>query len=188
MKERRKLEISNDLLLNWFLRGSEGNKQTFFYLRAFFASHLASVSVFQLILGSQLVPSVLFFDDRQKVCIPGSLDGMTGIVELPLSDQIQRLLPKFVLKGSFSTSWMAAVNSISKTLTKLALLLNTFVAEEKQQKVPAASVLARVKQLAMQETTDTRKTDDQFQFAVMDHLIETSNNAFHAQAVKVGWV
>jgi hypothetical protein len=130
----------------------------------------------------------LFFDDRQKVCIPGSLDGMTRIVQLPLSDQIQKLFPKFVLKGSFSTSWMAAVNSISKTLPKLTLLLNSFVAQEKQQKVLAAFDLARVKQLAMQETTDTGKTDDRFQFAVMDHLIETSNNAFQAQAVKVGWV
>jgi hypothetical protein len=108
------LEIPNDLLLNWFIRGSEGNKQNFLYLRASFASSLASVSVFQLILGSQPLPSVLFFDDRQKVSIPGSLDGMTGIVQLPLSDQIQKPLPKFVLKGSFSTSWMAVVNSISK--------------------------------------------------------------------------
>jgi hypothetical protein len=69
----------------------------------------------------------------------------------------------------------------------LTLLLNTFVAQEKLQKVPAASVLERVKQLAVQETTDTGKTDDQFPFAVLDHLIETSNNAFHAQTVKVGW-
>jgi hypothetical protein len=149
---------------------------------------LASVSVFQLILGSQPLPSVLSFDVRQKVCIPGSLDGMTRIVELTLSDQIQKLLPKFVLKGLFSTSWMAAVNSISKTLTKLTLLLNTLVAQEELQKVPVASVLARAKQLAVQETTDTGKTDDQFPFAMLDHLIETSNNAFHAQAVKVGWV
>jgi hypothetical protein len=138
-------------------------------LRAFFASDLASVSVFQLIFGSQPLPSVLCFDDRQKVCIPGSLDGMTGIVQLPLSDQIQKLLPKFVLKGSFSTSWMAAVNSISKNLTKLTLLLNTFVAQEKLQKVPAESVLARAKQLVVQETMDIGKTDDQFPFAVLNH-------------------
>jgi hypothetical protein len=188
IRERRALPIPDSMLLDWFIQGSEATKSNFLFLRSSFASHLAVASAFQILFGAHPCPSVLFFDDRQRVCIPGSIGENNHIVHLPLSDQIQKLLPRFVLKGSFSTSWGTVMNSIGKNATKLTILLTVLVPQDNAKKLPPKAMVNRVTKLSVQITESTGKCDELFPFALLDHLIDASNNAFHAQTMRFGWV
>jgi hypothetical protein len=188
VRERRSLSIRDDLLLEWLIRGSESNKSNFLFLRSSFASHLAVISAFQLVFGAQLLPAVLFMDDRQRICIPGSIGGVSTVMHLPLSDQIHRTLPGFVLRGSFASTWQTVVNAIHKNVTKLTISLTALLPPDTAKRPSPRSMTVRVEKAAVQAAREATKSDDEFPFKLIDHLIDNSSNAFHAQTIRFGWV
>jgi hypothetical protein len=188
VRERRSLNIRDDLLLEWLIRGSESNKSNFLFLRSSFASHLAVVSAFQLLFGAHPLPPVLFMDDRQRICIPGSIGGASIVMHLPLTDQIQRMLPGFVLRGSFASTWQTVVNAIHKNVTKLTICLTALLPQDTAKRPSSRSMIMRVEKASVQTAREATKSDDEFPFKLLDHLIDISSNAFPAQTIRFGWV
>jgi polyhydroxyalkanoate synthesis regulator protein len=132
-------------------------------------------------------PGIAFFADRQRVIMPGFLEIAEFATHLPLTDQIATLLPKYVMKGSFATSWHAVVSALCKNIEKVRLFMNVFV--EKAKSIDAIEIhLERIRKMASHIGEDTDKSDDPFEFALADHLIDCSNTVFNAQMAKIGWI
>jgi hypothetical protein len=196
--ELRQNQLSKSLLLEWFLRVSEGNRVNFFYIRQSFASHLAGLAVLHQTFGPAPLSAQSFAiaEDRQRVLLPGffefekfQVEGNEFVTCLPITEQIGRLLPKYVLKGSFATTWHAVTDSIWRNLDEITLLLQIFLENQEDKRPGALEAAARAAgKMAQQIGEDTDKYDDPFQFALLDHLIECSPNALVCQLTRTGWI
>jgi hypothetical protein len=188
--EKKTINIPTDLLLRWFLRMCEGNRIDFLFQRSAFAANLAESSYIHMIFGSgAMIPMpFLLSNDRQHLIIPGfACEGSQSFQSFPLTDQILALLPKFVLRGTFSQSVLAMGHALYQNGQKVRVLLNAFV-DQKGQRYPPVYLLRRIENFAVVAAEDDGRKDQVFPFDLVDHLIETSNNAFWAQNGRFGWI
>jgi hypothetical protein len=187
--ELRDLPIPKTALLEWALLSCEGSQSNFTFIRQSFACHLAVYLALHHIFGARpsQSPSPLFFEGGQRLAIPGFLDLTGRTTHLPLTDQIGTLLPKYVLTGSFATSWHAIMNSMWKNINKFRIFMLAFMERTETPEGVDAS-LKKIKKLASHVGEDMDKSDDPFEFAILDHLIDCSNNAFRAQLGRIGWI
>lgn len=200
-KELQTSTLPSDLLFQWFVKGTDGDKRNFLFMRQGMASHFGASCFVHSLFGPvpAYIPPVMFFADRHRVCFPGFSESMHAMQPfyLPLTSNIEKLFPKWVLKGSFSTSWHTVAEGLSKNLDKTSLIYQTFqkqfAAKTASRQYPDPRVrlegyLQRLAKMTSQISEDTEKTDDVFPFSVLDHLIETSHNANLAQLVRAGWI
>jgi hypothetical protein len=198
VRRARQNELSKTLFLDWFLRGAQGSRSNFLYLRQSFASHLAALAALHVVFSPRPSPEpcLAVIEDRQRVLFPGffELAAYQGqvrefAVHLPLTEQIGEALPAYVLKGSFATSWHTVVGEVARDIDKLRIMLHVFL-ETQEHRCPEAieARVARVTKMAQQIGEDTDKYDDPFQFALFDHLVECSATALAAQMIRTGWI
>jgi hypothetical protein len=176
----------DDRLHAWTLRGCDGNRSNFLVARSAFAAHLAAVAFFQGILGrdAPLFPPLLCADDRRRICAPGFIDEQRGRLVLPLTDQIKRLLPEFVIRGAFAAAWHTAADGLAKAPEKIRPLVEGLIRDSEWE----AEVMHKIEKIAVAGGRDTDKTDAIWAFDLLDHLIESSNRVLHADGTKIGWI
>jgi hypothetical protein len=187
--ERRKIEVDNRCLLQYFVRGASGNLNNFIFHRHRFAAFFAGYCVFHALFSPVPAPveTFVFFEDKQTFCMPGFLEEPDFIVHVPLTDQLERVFPKHVLNGSFAATWHIVVNSLLKHLPKFRLITTTLMpraAKAEQMHLP----IDRLEAMGVPMGEDTDKTDDPFHFAVIEHLIQCSNNVFKCQERRIDWI
>lgn len=202
-KERQTIDVPSDLLFKWFVKGSEGNKLNFVFMRQNFASMFSCFSFLHAWFSPRVfcIPSIMFFEDRQKVCMAGFADfsAPQTSFHIALTKNIETLLPKFVLRGSFSTSWMTFATALSKHAEKVRFYMNGLVSRAVRQSLvkmdqsqpmrdPVEVCIRRLALMALPMGEDTDKSDDIFPFSVLEHLIENSQNAVKSQFSHFGWI
>jgi hypothetical protein len=179
-------DFPDDLLLKWAIGGSDGNRNNFLYCRQSIASHYAAFSYLEMLFGSAIrfVPPLLFSVDRQRVFYPGILQGMGGIAFPPLTNQVRRYLPDFVLKGTFSATWLAAANSLGRNIHKVRVLIEAFLPEQRQ----ALGVVERIERMMVVMGKDTDKDESVWGFDLLDHLIECAGQATKVDCTRIAWI
>ena len=184
--QKRSIDLPNDTMFNWFIKGCNGIKNDFLSMRQSFASFFGSISYLHLIFGStrDLTSSIIFMKDRQRICIPGFFNDPYIVSHIFLSNQIQNLIPKYFLKGSFSTSWNILASSLFDNLENLRYFINSLVQFEGNY---LNNVMEKITKTSIHTNENTEKTIEYFPFKLLDHLIENSNNVFNSQFVKIGW-
>ena len=126
----------------------------------------------------------MFNEDRQRVCIPNFLESEDAAVYLPLTNQIHGLLPKFMLRGSFATTWYSMCNTLSLTRKKVKVFLNAITGAIPQ----AERLLTRARKSATNMDCDTEHYQGNFAFSLLNHLLETSNNVVNWNPEMISWV
>jgi hypothetical protein len=178
--------LPDDLFLNWAIRGADGNRANFLFCRQGIASHYAAISCLQVIFRPtiNLVPPILFGVDRQRVMYPGMLLGVSMAVFPPLTDQIRRYLPDFVLRGTFTATWHAVAMAMAKNIPKVQMLVEALLPAERSH----AALPLRIERTAVAVSNDTDKSDVIWAFDLVDHLIECSTNVMRADSTRLAWI
>jgi hypothetical protein len=178
--------LPDDLLLNWAIRGADGNRANFLFCRQGIAAHYAAISCLQLIIrpGAALAPPILFGVDRQRVIYPGMLQGRSTATFPPLTDQVRRYLPDFVLRGAFTATWHAVAAAMAKNIAKVQMLVQALLPAERTH----LAIPQRIEKTAVAVSKDTDKSDAVWAFDIVDHLIECSTNVMRADLTRIAWV
>ena len=186
---RRKGSIPNNLLFKWFVKGIQGHKNDFIFMRKSFASHFATISYLHSLFGTpQMInPSFLFLEDRQRLWFPGYLEKTITYSSLPLTNQINYLLPEYVLRGSFAASWHTIANVIVSNQDRIRSCLYS-IAPHLTDTSQSIKLTERINGFGIVVGEDTDKSDEYFPFLFLDHLIKTSQNCLLVQPTKFGWV
>ena len=198
-KQLQTHDIPSDMVFKWFVNGTDGNKANFLFMRQSLASHLGAVSFLHTLFGAApaYIPPLMLFSDRHRLSYPGFSDvaARMHICHLPLTKNLEALFPKWVLKGSFSTSWHSVAEGLSKNPEKTSLIFNTFLkpiatnnGRPPELRTQITIYLHKLAKMTSQMSEDTEKTDDVFPFTVLNHLIDTSVHANLAQLSRAGWV
>jgi hypothetical protein len=186
--DKRAIGLPRDILFSWFIQTTDGSLIDFLFLRQSFASSFSCASFFQFVSQTSLpfIPSVLLSEDRRGLCIPNFLAGKRGIPHLPLTDQFLNFLPTFVLAGTVATTWhtLAAVMSENKETVRLYL----YAVLTKELRKLGEKMLQRAEIAATNVNPDTDHDERSFAFVLFEHLMQTSNNAFHAQPNGFAWI
>ncbi|OHT08749.1 hypothetical protein TRFO_22664 [Tritrichomonas foetus] len=188
--DRRKATIPDDLLFKWFIKGAQGNKNDFIYMRKSFATHFATISYLHSLFGTpQMInPPLLFYEDRQRIWFPGFMDKTITYASIAMTNQINGLLPEFVMRGSFATSWNTLATVIVSNQDRIRTCLSAIAPELSEDEKQLSRLSERIKGFGSQIGEDTDKSDEYFPFLYLDHLIKTSKNSLLAQPTKFGWV
>lgn len=167
---RKNTNIPQKSLLWWFLQGAEGSKIDFIFMRQSFSSYFGVSSFLHFIFKSRIptLPSLMLFKDRQKCCIPDFLNysprATRYITQTPL---ISGLLPEFVMKGSFSTSWQIIADSLSMYKDRVKIVLRALIVQpdfpNKQQ------IQDYIRNKVMQNQLN-REQEDKLRLNVMQQL------------------
>jgi hypothetical protein len=189
ISDSRRIAIDSKLLLQRFVTFASGNRNNFITLRQHFASFFACFSAFHAIFNPAPTPiePFVFFENRQTMCIPGFLEGRGAILTLPLTPQVETFLPKYVLKGPFAATWHTIMTALCKHTETVQILIGTLLPKglpPRKRQMPAFRLLG----MALQINEATEKFDDPFQFALLDHLIECSQNVFQSRLARVDWI
>jgi hypothetical protein len=186
--EKRVIGLPTDILFSWFIQTANGSLIDFLFSRQRFASSFACASFFQFVSQTSLpvIPSVLLSEDRKGLCLPNFLAGKRGIPHLPLTDQFLNFLPTFVLAGTVATTWHTLAAVISQNKETVRLYLCAVLTRELRKL--KEKMLQRTEIAATNVNTDTDHDERSFAFVLFQHLMETSNNAFHAQPNGFAWI
>ena len=187
-------------------------------MRQSLASHFGAMSFVHFAISPlpSTLPPCMFLNDRLRLCIPGFGDilpiqishapiASLPISCLPITKNIEILFPKWIMRGSFGTSWNAMAATMSKNIDKMSLFFSTFLCQKTytkqfpgqkamrsvQTKLTRDQVrhyIERMIKLAPQIGEDTEKCDDMFPMSLLDHLIDNSRNANKAQISKAAWM
>lgn len=189
-RERKLLFDSNVGLRKWFVDGTEGTFVDFLMMRQAFASSLAFSMSLRIAFGAGLpsIPNIFLSSDRQKVSLPGCFIKRGNYVPVaPLTRSILSIIPKFVLRGSFETSWLSTIDALSKHVTKIRLILDVLKVSESHNEVPNSTVCERIEAMAPSVGEDTEKFSTDFAFDLVSHLIENSTNITDVHA-SYAWI
>jgi hypothetical protein len=180
--------IPEDAFFRWFIQAAEGSMMDFLFLRHSFASSFGCTSFLQCICLAPLqpIPSLLLSEDRKGLCIPNFLTGKYGIPHWPLTDQFQHFFPKFVLNGTIATTWHILASVIAENQDKVKIFLSAVAGKEQRKLV--TRVLLRAEKAAASGCPDAGHEDRPFAFTLVQHLIDVSNNAVHAQPSGFAWI
>jgi hypothetical protein len=186
--DKRAVSIPGDAFFNWFIQTTEGSMMDFLFLRHSFASSFGCASFLQFMCQAPLqqIPSLLLSEDRKGFCIPNFLTGKHGIPHWPLADQFQHFFPKFVLNGTVATTWHVLASVIAENRDKVRVFLSAVVGKEQRKLVNW--MLLRAERAAASGCPDTGHEDRPFAFVLVQHLIDVSNNAVHAQPSGLAWI
>ncbi|EAY22050.1 hypothetical protein TVAG_456850 [Trichomonas vaginalis G3] len=185
----RKIE-SQDIkksVYQWLFSYSEGSKLDFIFMRESISSHISAISAIKFLFmsGYPQYPTILFSTNRCKVSMPRLTHSNHKVCHLPMTQTISEFIPPYVMNGSFSSTWLLVIESFSRNLDKLKIYIKALVEHgEKTSEI----VSDRVRKSSLCEMEDTEKEQNPMPFAVLDHLIATSKNAFNCQETGFAWV
>lgn len=203
-ERRRNNALPSDLLFKWFVKGSKGMKNNFLFMRRSFALHLGSISYLHTLfkLKETVTPPVIFLNDRQRLCYSGFTDLSTEDKQrirvqfssslwhsLALQPQLAGLLPEYVLKGSFATSWHTLADAVNKSEDNIKVFLEALLSSDSESTNRFFdTIMYRARLLAIQTSEDTDKSDEYFPFLILDRLIEMTQNTLNFETNPIGWI
>jgi hypothetical protein len=186
--ERQTHRCQPGKLREWFVRGIDGSKSNFLFMRAAFAASIAAAAAMHEMFGSngfEIAP-FMFANDRQRVFEPAFVAQKERTSHfLPLTNQIVALLPRFVLEGSFTTAWNTLVTGMADKIDKIRVVLTALLPEKDETFVE--DVERRIEKLAV-KIVEGEPTDTYFPFDLIEHMIDNSNNVWKAQTKRFGWL
>jgi hypothetical protein len=155
-------------LRGFFTAHAEGSKIAFLFARQSFAAHLAAFSYLRFLFGVKLAtpPGIEFFGDRLRSTMPGFFqlpDG--GMPQLPITPTVREFLPRYVLKGTFTTTFLTMGEAMNRHSGKVATVLAALWPDEKWQD-GVKKVLKRAEHMAGVISEEGDKTDDPFPSAL----------------------
>lgn len=189
IKERKKVNIDRNFHLKYYVEREGVWKMNYLQMRQNVASCFGVFSAFRFMLAMELplLPSVCFFNERLTVVIPGFLDAEQGLPQLPLTGSIRKLLPDYVLKGSFTTSWHTVTDVFSRHIDKVRIVLGAVAPDEKVTRL-TANLNRRAILLGVHVAEETEKLDEPFPFILLDHLIENAENSLDSHTTAFAWI
>jgi hypothetical protein len=185
----REVDVERNFILNFYAATAEGSKVTFLYFRQHFAAQLAAQIVLRFVFGSGLapIPTLCLFGDFLRIAVPGYFGAKVGLPQLPLTEAVLRFVPKFVLTGSFATSWNTVPDVLWKHRKKFRIILGALLPDEVRAE-DAEGVIAVCGKLASQAKEEADKAGRPFPFALLDHLIENAANSVLATLDIYAWM
>ena len=164
----------------WLIDGTEGNMMDFLTFRQCFASSLSYNCAMRFLTKSRLpsIPAVCMFGDRMRVILPGIFSKAKSTPILPLTDHLLRVLPPYILKGCFTTTWLSVFDSLNKHKLKLKIILDALNDNSEENII----MLRRLNQLSPQESYYTDKNGDEFAFLLIEKLIDNAPNNYSLYA------
>jgi hypothetical protein len=187
IRDRKSINIENSALFNSYAAAAEGSKVTFYYIRQSFASNLASSAVFRFFFRAALpiLPAIGLFADHLRVCFPGFFRAEAGLPQLPTPPSFLRLLPRFVLGGSFSTTWWTIAEVMMNNHDKIRVFLSGLGVGEPEE---VDEVIDRACKMANGMAEGGEKTDEPFHVLLLDHLISGAENSLLSQPFAFSWI
>ena len=184
--QRRKYNISDDVLFRWFVKGASGSLTNYCFMRNSFASCLGSIFSLRMVFNSPLshIPTLTLFNDRVRVSMSEIMSIPATQSPLPFTSQICGMRPAFVLHGSFATAFLTNASVYLDYKDEIALVLQALSIERKVIQF----TMHKAKQMASSIDENTDKFFDPFPFAIVEYIIETSSNAFKSQSGGFAWL
>jgi hypothetical protein len=183
-------KTDEDFLLSYYVRQSEGDKTTFYYLRQSFASHFGAWSCLRFIFRSPLpvLPSLGMFNDGLRVYLPGFFSFTKGTPQVAFVRSILNFLPKFVLLGSFSTSWNTVAHVLWEHRKKLRFILSALRPDVDEAVLTCEEIIETTGRMASQVREEADKVDIPVPFVLLTHLIETAGNSILSTTDALAWI
>jgi len=187
-KERKLVESPPSLLFNWFLNGSDGNYNDFLFMRNLFTSQFSAMVLLRFLFGSQypVMPVFALTNDRFRFCLPGFFTSHDHSLYLPLTDQIEGFIPQFMMRGSFTTTWIMISEVINENSDNIRIVLRALLSDEMKEKVSLA--INRAEIFSNNSGEYTEKSDTLYPSMILEHLISVSHNAFSSQDQGFAWI
>lgn len=188
VKSRKPLaDNPRKVIFDWISENSEGNRLDFIFMRQQIASHIAAISALKFLFmsGYPQYPNMIFSTNRCRVAMPRLTHNNHKVVHLPLTPTISEFLPPYLLRGSFSSTWLLMMESMNRSIDKLRICIKALIEHGEKS---AEVVTDRVKKSTLAETEDTEKEQYPMAFALLDHLINVSGNAFNCQETGFAWI
>jgi hypothetical protein len=128
---------------------------------------------------------MLLFGEQVRVSIPDFLRFGDEMPAMPLPGSVRTLLPRYVLYGSFATSWQTVCEVVASHRVKVRVYLEALLGGSGEE---VQEVLGRAVKLASVVSEEGEKVDEPFPFLLVSHLIDTSANSMEATAAAYSWV
>jgi hypothetical protein len=188
-KLSRHVDIDKDFLHNTYIRAAEGSKITFLYLRQCFAAQFGALCFLRFMFRTPLTPisPLNLFGETFRVTLPGFFQYKQGVPIVPMTQSMLRLIPKFMLLGSFAASWNTMADALWRHRTKLRIILHS-LRPVHVPKEAVEDVVVVCGKLASQVREEADKVDRPFPFVLMNHLVETAGNSLLASPGTYGWI
>ncbi|OHS97546.1 hypothetical protein TRFO_36238 [Tritrichomonas foetus] len=191
MIERRSgIDSETNVYLNEFLQASENSKINFLFIRQNFVSHYAAYSSLRFIFGTRLpsIPNICIFGDAMKCCIPSFFEfNDQDLPQVPLTKHFVEFVPKYMINGTFATTWNSIPEVLANHQTQLIVYLKALVPDNLPLN-KIERVRTRVEKMASQASEIGDKVDKIFPFEVFNHLIECSQNSLNSQPFAYAWL
>lgn len=186
--ERRDIDVKSDCLFEWISKGANGNVVDFLQMKQCLAAFIASYSALKFLFMSEFKynMNIVFGITRQTCFIPNTTKTGSRVIHLPLTPTIRGAFPMFTLKGIFSATWQTVMETMSTKRDKIRVILGGLVNTEPDR--VTKTVLRRAEICSTMVGEDTDKEELPFPFALINHLIDNSGNAFMAQELTFGWI
>ena len=165
-----------------FIKGTEGHFVDFLMMRQLFASSLAFSCAINVIFKRNLplIPNFSLGSNGRCIFLHGFLQkekDNESPVSIPLTESILHLIPRFVLNGSFTTTFLSTSDSLHRIMRKFRVILSVLMDGFEGCGVEdTEEVCKRIETLTPAVSQDTEKTCQEFPFAVVDHLISEASN------------
>ena len=188
----RELEKNTQLkLFKWVADAANGNSTDFIVMRQSLCSNLAAISAIKFLFKSSFsqYQSFIFTNDRLTLFTTDYTTYRNRVVHLPFTETIKSIFPDFMLQGSFATTWQIVMDSIARNQDRVFLFIAGILNQKEidGQIAIAKDVCDRASLLQTAQSEETEKEGDPFPFALIDHLIQTSTDAFTCQEIGFSW-
>lgn len=205
-KSYRQIKETNfpkDVFPKFYAKLAKGNLTDFLFARQSFASHLALNVVLRKIVNSPLlplVPSLAIFGNGQRVVIPEFLSTKTPSFLLPITPAIKETLPDYIFQGSFTTTWLSAVDALHQNSDTIRVYLKALLQiederelekPEDEKKYISKRIVHSLGNLDKLSTHSQEKTDsfeDHYSVLTVKHIIDNCNNVFYSHRSGFGWI
>ena len=189
VREKRRIDVDRGFYARKVTEFASGRKLEFLQARSCLASHLAAFSVINFIFGASLptMPSLCLPKYPMRLTIPGFFKFLDKGPLLPLTPSIRELLPPYLLKGVFTTTWHVMADAIGRHPEKMKITIAALGPRDLPIE-KCMEFLARARKLSVQVATETEKLDEPFPFILLDHLIDTAANTMDACESPYSWI
>jgi hypothetical protein len=185
---RRAISLPKDCLFRWFVQACGGAQSDFLFIRQAFAGGFAAFAFFMVALQVAVspLPSVLLFDDRRRVAMPGFLTTRREATDIPLTAQFAGLLPPFVLRGAAAATWHVLADTIAGHADEITIVLEAVMEQDAgdfaEKMVEAATKMATIA-VGEEETAP-----EAFPFVLFEHLVDASGDAWRGRTSGFAWI
>ena len=189
VREKRRIDVDRGFYAKKVTEFAAGRKLEFLQARSCLASHLAAYSVIHFIFGASLpiMPSLCLPKHPLRLTIPGFFKFLDKGPLLPITPAISEMLPLYLLKGTFTTTWHVVADAIGRHPEKMKITIAALAPRDVSLE-KCMEFLARAKKLSVQVATETEKLDEPFPFILLDHLIDTAANTMEACESAYSWI